>query len=218
MMSGPARNPCARLNNALTQRSDTLWPIEPHTLAKHKILRKYLDAWLPILNTYNRRIIYVDGFCGPGRYTGGEPGSPTIALEAARTHSAKLVGELVFLFIEKRPDRAEHLTGEVAKQNPPAHFKINVENGLFAEKLVEALDEWDKNKSQIAPTFASIDPFGFSGLPYTLIQRLLSRPKCEVLITFMVDSINRWLEHPEDNIRSLITETLGTEESTFSGC
>jgi three-Cys-motif partner protein len=197
----------------LTTPRDTLWPIEPHTAAKHEILRKYLDAWFPILNTYNQRIVYVDGFSGPGRYTGGEPGSPIIALEAARTHRAKLAGELVFLFIEKESDRAEHLEGEVAKLKPPPHFKVTVERGVFAEKLGKALDRLEKHRSQIAPTFALIDPFGFSGLPYALIQRLLSKNKCEVLITFMVDSMNRWLEHPEENIRSHIVETLGTQEA-----
>jgi len=62
---------------------DTIWPIEPHTSAKHQILRKYLDAWLPILGRHNSRIVYIDGFAGPGEYSGGEPGSPIIALEAA---------------------------------------------------------------------------------------------------------------------------------------
>lgn len=162
---------------------------------------------------YNKRIVYVDGFSGPGRYTGGEPGSPIIALEVARTHRASLAGELVFLFIEERADRADHLEGEIAKLKLPAHFKVTVERGLFAEKLGKALDGLDRDKSQIAPTFALIDPFGFSGLPYALIQRLLSKNKCEVLITFMVDSINRWLQHPEDDIRSHIVETLGTQEA-----
>ena len=66
-------------------QKDTIWPIEPHTSAKHQILRKYLDAWLPILGTYNKRVVYVDGFAGPGQYTGGEPGSPIVALQAALT-------------------------------------------------------------------------------------------------------------------------------------
>ena len=67
--------------------------------------------------------------------------------------------------------------------------------------------------SQIAPTFALIDPFGFSGIPYALIQRLLSKNKCEVLVTVMVDSINRWLEHPDENITAHIVETFGTDEA-----
>jgi three-Cys-motif partner protein len=113
---------------------DTIWPIEPHTSAKHQILRKYLDAWLPILGTYNKRIIYVDGFAGPGRYTGGEPGSPIVALEAALTHQAKLPGELVFLFIEKKTDRADHLSAEIAKLQLTPSFKVQVQRGSFADE------------------------------------------------------------------------------------
>ena len=192
---------------------DTIWAIEPHTSAKHQILRKYLDAWLPILGTYNKRVVYVDGFAGPGRYTGGEAGSPLVALEAAFTHQAKLPGELVFLFIEERADRADHLASEIAKLQLSPSFKIHVECGTFADKLGRTLDELDSGGGKIAPTFALIDPFGFSGIPYTLIQRLLSKNKCEVLVTFMVDSINRWLTHPDPDIKAHIVETFGTEEA-----
>jgi len=192
---------------------DTMWQIEPHTAAKHKILRKYLYAWFPILGSYHKRIVYVDGFSGPGRYTGGEPGSPVIALESARTHRANLSGEMEFLFIEEDTDRAAHLELEVAKLQCPAHFKITIERGQFQQKLGNILDDLDGAGNQIAPTFALIDPFGFSGIPYALIQRLLSKQRCEVLITFMVDSINRWLEHPAESIRAHIVETFGTDEA-----
>ncbi len=50
-------------------------------------------------------------------------------------------------------------------------------------------------------------------IPYTLIQRLLSQNKSEVLITVMVESINRWLELRNDVIRSHIVDTFGTEEA-----
>ena len=33
------------------------------------------------------------------------------------------------------------------------------------------------------------------------------------MITFMVDSLNRWLEHPEDGIQEHVTATFGTEEA-----
>jgi three-Cys-motif partner protein len=67
----------------------TIWPIVPHTSAKHTILRTYLDAWFPIMS-WKPRVVFLDGFAGPGRYEGGEPGSPIIALESAKTHKAKL--------------------------------------------------------------------------------------------------------------------------------
>ena len=192
----------------MTVPKDTIWVIEPHTSAKHQILRKYLDAWLPILGTYNKRIVYIDGFAGPGEYKGGEPGSPIIALEAARTHRANLAGELVFVFMEERPDRVAHLQGRIATIQLPGHFNVRVEQGTFAEQLAALLDGLDKERGQIAPTFALIHPFGFAGIPYALIKRLLAKDKCEVLITFMVDSINRWLTHPDENIRAHITENV----------
>jgi len=191
---------------------ETLWAIEPHTEAKHKILRKYLDAWFPIFLAFNRRIVYLDGFSGPGRYTGGQPGSPIIALQCAKTHRAPLAAELVFVFIEERQDRADHLTSEIVQLQCPDRFKIDVKCGQFATKLTEILDALDRDGYRIAPTFAMIDPFGFSGMPYTLIQRLLSKDRCEVFISFMVDSINRWLTHPDDMVRAHITETFGTDE------
>jgi three-Cys-motif partner protein len=191
---------------------ETLWAIEPHTEAKHKILRKYLDAWFPIMAKFNRRIVYLDGFSGPGRYTGGQPGSPIVALQCAQTHRAPLASELVFLFIEERQDRADHLTSEIVQLLCPDRFKIDVKCGEFATKLTEIIDGLDRDGNRLAPTFAMIDPFGFSGIPYTLIQRLLSKDRCEVFISFMVDSINRWLTHPDDIIRAHITETFGTEE------
>jgi hypothetical protein len=39
-------------------------------------VRAYLDAWLPILSSVNSRILFIDGFAGPGEYAGSEEGSP----------------------------------------------------------------------------------------------------------------------------------------------
>jgi hypothetical protein len=36
------------------------WPTEPHTEAKHAILRKYLGAWLPIMTKWNGRVLHID--------------------------------------------------------------------------------------------------------------------------------------------------------------
>ncbi len=192
---------------------DTIWALEPHTAAKHRILRSYLDAWFPILISNNGRIVYLDGFSGPGRYLGGEPGSPVVALQSALAHTARLTGEVVFFFIEEDSDRADHLDAEIAKLNLPANFHVSVERGEFAKNFGETLEALERGGLKLAPTFALIDPFGFSGLPYALIKKLLSHARCEVLITFMVDSINRWLTHFNETITSHIVETFGTDEA-----
>ncbi|PIU78275.1 MAG: hypothetical protein COZ28_01740 [Candidatus Moranbacteria bacterium CG_4_10_14_3_um_filter_44_15] len=56
----------------MTKITSTIWNIEPHTEEKHEILRKYLDAWLPIMTRWNGRVLYIDGFAGPGEYIGGK--------------------------------------------------------------------------------------------------------------------------------------------------
>ncbi|OFV94668.1 MAG: hypothetical protein A3H28_04030 [Acidobacteria bacterium RIFCSPLOWO2_02_FULL_61_28] len=192
---------------------ETLWDIEPHTKAKHEILRRYLQAWFPILNSWNDRIVYVDGFCGPGRYKGGEPGSPLITLEVAINHRQAMRGKLVFWFIDEREDRILHLKQELKGLSIPPHFKVRPELGKFHERLGLVLDAMETSGTNLAPTFAFIDPFGFSGIPYTLIQRLLKQERCEAFITFMVDSINRFLEHPRDSIVRHIVDAFGTDEA-----
>lgn len=79
--------------------------------------------------------------------------------------------------------------------------------------LGRALDDLDRGGKTLAPTFAFLDPFGISGIPFALVRRLLERPRCEAFITFMVDSLNRWLEHPNESIRGHIIDTFGTEEA-----
>ncbi len=78
----------------------TIWPLEPHTKSKHLVLKSYLDAWLPIKSKWNGRILFIDRFAGPGEYSGGEEGSPLIAINAFRNHSAKerMEAEIGFMY------------------------------------------------------------------------------------------------------------------------
>jgi three-Cys-motif partner protein len=193
--------------------TDTIWRLEPHTGAKHQILGRYLDAWFPILGKFNRKLVYADGFAGPGCYLNGEPGSPIVALKSAISHASVLTGNPEFWFIEERPDRLARLQAEIGQFTIPRNFIIKTECGTFAEKFKASLDTSDRDGTRQVPTFALIDPFGFSGIPYDLIKRVLLRNRSEVLITFMVDSINRWLTHPEDGVRGHIIETFGTDEA-----
>jgi len=192
---------------------ETVWDLDPHSRAKHEILRRYLGAWFPILSTYKDRILYIDGFCGPGRYKTGEPGSPIIALEVAKNHSQTLRGDLQFWFIDERPDRIEHLKAELASLKLPSSFKTSPEVGRFHEKLAPLLTQAETENKSLPPTFVFIDPFGFSGIPFKLVSQFLKQPACEIFITFMVDAINRWLEHPNPEITQHIEDVFGTKEA-----
>jgi three-Cys-motif partner protein len=99
----------------------TRWQLEPHTRAKHEILRRYLQAWMVILSQGRfPEILYIDGFAGPGEYIGGEAGSPIIALDTALSYRPPLQAKVHFLFVEKDPERADHLRQQIALRTIPA--------------------------------------------------------------------------------------------------
>jgi len=197
----------------MSKTMDTLWEMQPHTGAKHTILRRYLGAWFGIMGSMNQRIIYLDGFCGPGRYKGGEDGSPILAIKLALEHHGKNnLREVTFVFVEERKDRVEHLKTELSKLSLPTTFHVSVIENLFDNTLSDILDSLDTKGAKIAPTFAFIDPFGFKGAPFDLVQRLLNNPKTEVFINIMADSINRFLNHPDPQIRDHIIKLFGTTQ------
>lgn len=175
----------------------TVWPLDPHTAAKHAILRRYLDAWIPIMARHNGRVLYIDGFAGPGMYEGGEPGSPLIAVDAALAQVQHIRGEMHFLFIEEDSDRCEHLKAQLATRRLPAKLRVRVVNGRFDATLDEVLGRVSASRNTLIPTFAFIDPFGFSHTPMRVVEAIMSNPRCEVLITFMYEEINRFLSHPD---------------------
>ena len=200
----------------MSDRPGKTWAIEPHTRAKLDILRFYLQAWFPILSTGGfPRIVYIDGFAGPGRYAGGEEGSPLVALNAALKQPLPLRSIIEFHFVELDPQCLARLEHEIESLRPELQQRPNVQVTIHKEQnFAEAYDRICPRLGEdrrTVPTFALIDPFGFSGIPYGLISRLLSKNKCEVLITFVVDAINRWLTHPDAHIRSHIIETFGTD-------
>jgi three-Cys-motif partner protein len=181
------------------KKLETIWEIDPHTLAKHTILRRYWEAWLPIMTTWNNRVLYIDGFAGPGKYKGGEDGSPLIALKAARDHTARPKSEILFVFIEKEGARHQHLVQTVNEIEPslPKNFKVHCVHGSFNEEMTKVFDYLEEQKARIAPSLVFIDPFGFSHTPFRTIERIMQNRRCEVPITFMYEEINRFLGHPD---------------------
>jgi three-Cys-motif partner protein len=63
-----------------------LWDIPEHTRAKHQLLDRYLGGWYPILSKWSRRVLYIDGFAGRGRYNDGSEGSPLVAIKRLLDH------------------------------------------------------------------------------------------------------------------------------------
>ena len=174
-----------------------LWPAEPHTLAKIEIVRRYVYLWFSILGSHSdKRFVYIDGFAGPGEYTNSHEGSPIAALVAAK-QALELPGsglkskECCFLFVEKRKEFANHLRQLISRSSWPPQFKWAVEEGTFEQRVGGILEQIKKDRQQLAPTFAFIDPFGATGLPFKVVADILSYRSCEVLINLDSDGIGR---------------------------
>jgi three-Cys-motif partner protein len=178
-----------------------LWPLEEHTKGKHLVLKAYLDAWIPKLGFWNGRMLFIDGFAGPGEYAGGEEGSPLIALRAFLNHPAKdrLKASIVFDFVEQDPARAAHLETlvEPLRTQLPASCSAEVVVGAFDETMTGLLDALEEQKKTLAPAFVMIDPFGVSDTPMEVIRRILRNDRCEVYVSFMYEAINRFKGTPE---------------------
>jgi three-Cys-motif partner protein len=176
----------------------SLWEARPHTLAKIEIVRRYLYLWFSILGTSRARgsrLVYIDGFAGPGKYSNSDQSSPVAALQAAKAaieQNAKLRAvEFVFMFVEKREDFVENLRLTVSAGSWPENIKLNIEQGSFEEKVGDVLNDLKRQGKALPPTFALIDPFGATGLPFRVVAEILSHQSCEVLLNLDSDGIGR---------------------------
>lgn len=200
------------------RRPVELWEREPHTGAKHELLRYYMGAWYAIMNTTrHNRLVYYDAFSGPGQYKGGEDGSPLIALKALVEHRAfKDMDrtEFVLLFNEQDAGCAEHLQllvdDYVAAHQPwPKNVTVHVDNKTFVTLTTDMIDELDASGGQLAPTFAFVDPVGVKYTPLDVVERLTKSPKCELLIYFAHDAVLRWCG--AGNIDDRLTALFGSD-------
>jgi three-Cys-motif partner protein len=123
----------------MTKITSTTWPIEPHTEAKHAILRKYLYAWLPIITRWNGRVLYIDGFAGPGEYSDGKEGSPIIAIKAVLEQSRSIKSEIIMKFIEADKERCELLEEKISALPIPSNVKTECICAKFNHALTNVL-------------------------------------------------------------------------------
>ena len=198
---------------------ETIWDLGEHTRAKHQLLRNYLEAWFPILTIQRKvnQVIFLDGFAGPGVYKGGEPGSPIIALATLVDHRSfnnLNATRFRFIFVEKDKERYENLKKEVESywgrrsEGKPTNVSTEFYNTDFLQVANQMIAD---NKGQYVPTFAFIDPFGWKGVPMSVIRELLGLGGCEVLFNFMIQDVTRFVTGDHPVIGSQFAELFGTK-------
>lgn len=190
--------------------------LKGQTEVKHEILRKYLQPWLLKITEVNSEVRYIDGFAGWGRYQDGSPGSPLIAMNVAQEIINEDVGRIsskldsIYCdFIEENESNYGDLEKEVneVKADCPSSIKTRCLNQEFEDYAREYIDMAGPN----IPTFIFIDPFGFSGLPFDVINELMNlrTTGMEVFISFMSGKMAQYFGSKSHN--KAITSILGTD-------
>ena len=178
--------------------SSTLWPLERHTEAKHGVLRRYLEAWLPIVvDVRGDELWLIDGFAGPGEYSGGQAGSPIHMLDAYLKHKARAridARKVVrFVFIERDPRRKAHLDAQVAaRRTDLGRATVEVLEGDFGELIPGVYARIAASPDQV-PAFLFVDPFGLEDTDPELTTPLLSRRHCETLTFLPIEHLARFI-------------------------
>ena len=180
--------------------TEVLWERDPHTAAKHTLLRRYLDAWFPIMAKQFRDvgITFLDGFAGPGKYTNAPESSPAIAMaQAMRDDVTRWGTQTRLVFIEEMRRRAEHLRDHLMARFPPSvrppGLVTRVRRGKCVnlyERAIEDVGGW------AGPVFANLDGWG-ADVDYRIVERIAQQRSSEVLVTFQDQHFVRFvnLEH-----------------------
>lgn len=186
------------------------WAFARHTEAKHRVLRDYLAAWIPILASQAQDLVFIDGFAGPGGYSGGAKGSPLVMLDAyarrADRHRLGVVGH--FFFIEQHEGRAAALRAKIDQRKAAPDIRIAVITGDYdvepPDLLVRLRQRWPQ---QLPPIFAFIDPFGAQDR-LALTGQLLTLPRCEALVFVPMGHFARFIH--EASIEATMDALFGT--------
>lgn len=182
------------------------WPCSPRTKVKLEILSSYLGAWFSILAHGFERATYVDGFCGPGRYSTGEDGSPVVALKhaiATIQRFPRFTAQLVF--IDENQQAIEHLKSLGITRASHRNVEIEFINARFADALPIIHHRFPFAPK--VPMFSFIDPFGFSDTPFASVRSLMPNQHSELFVNLMGGWANRFCDHP--HVGSHVDEQLG---------
>jgi three-Cys-motif partner protein len=184
----------------------TLWEAAPHTCAKIAIVRGYIRPWFEILGRAENinRLIYIDGFAGPGEYANAPVGSPIAALNEAKDalldpQSPLRDKELHFHFIEKEDWIVNHLRQKVSSCKFQPQIKWKIHHGSFENKIPRILADIRQVDEGAVSIFCFIDPFGATGVPFEAVRDILASDTCEILLNLDSDGIARLMA--ADNIQ-----------------
>ena len=159
---------------------------------KHTLLGRYVPQFAGITGSRSeaRRVVFLDGFAGRGRYDDGSPASPERILRIAQNQGTKGTVAWTCFFVESEEASAAELVQVVDE-----YVRQSVTATAHHGDVLEVLD--DVVGAAIGcPLFLFLDPCGL-GIPYDRLVRLLGDqrrdrwPPTEILLNFSLDAVRR---------------------------
>jgi three-Cys-motif partner protein len=174
---------------------------------KHDLLKRYLPQFGGMTGTHShdKRVVYLDGYAGEGRYENGEPASAEIALRVASDlgHKPGLTLECYFCEPQgKSFDRLQAVVQHYLARGVRAHTHRGEVDGVLDQVVQRAVRH---------PLFLFMDPCGLV-LPQDRLVDVLAHkrpqkwPPTELLMNFSMMAVWRLGGHvrsPKGNERSL---------------
>lgn len=180
------------------------------TKTKHFILKGYLEALaFKVMRSFD--IAYVDGFSGPWKEKTDDfsDSSFMIAINVLKIAQKEIYRKerkcrnVRCYFSETNPVAYAKLVEAVKPHNKPG-FEIKT----FFGKFEDAIGEINSFVGNSFP-LVFIDPTGWTGYPLSKIKPLFDREKCEVLINFMYDFVNRFVNSGDAETIASLDPILG---------
>jgi three-Cys-motif partner protein len=182
------------------------------TKAKHFILKRYLQALAFKVLTFSD-VTYVDGFSGPweSKTNDFSDSSFMIAISVLRDAQMQILERtsvrrrIRCFFAENDAEvfaRLQEAVGSFHKPNEGLEIRT------FRGKFEDAVNEIEPFIGTSFPLIF-IDPTGWTGYPFDKIKLLFKRPKCEVLINFMYEFVNRFAHSEDETIIASLSPILG---------
>jgi three-Cys-motif partner protein len=178
------------------------------TYVKHFFLERYLERVAYNIGSFTNDFVYVDGFSGPWRPTDQALNDTSfmIAIQQLRLIKKGLAvrgrtPNIRCLFVEKSP------TAFAALQNAiqgVMDTQCHALNGEFENMLPEISRFIGRAFSLIF-----IDPTGWTGFGLKKMESVLRHRPGEVIVNFMFDYINRFLEGDRADLTKSFNELYG---------
>jgi three-Cys-motif partner protein len=181
------------------------------TFLKHFFLEKYLETVAFHIGHAQSEFVYVDCFSGPWRHEDEDLADTSIRISLDKLNyvrdalaSRQKYPAIRAVFIEKDPTAFRALQQFLTRYQ--GSVRTTALPGTFEQNVAQIQREIGKIFA-----FCFIDPTGWAGLAMNRIEPLLRHRPGEVVINFMYDFINRFLNSRDAATEASLDEFFGTE-------